>query len=129
MRSLLVGFKVSNAPEAYAAIAGVAGVKSQEVAKALRVSPRLARMGRVKNLISEHNISALADLIKVSEKLPPALVREYHDTSEVMAVFTRSAARSALGLAGFAFVREDADVLVAPAAQRCGAKKSSAWTC
>ena len=106
-------FKVSNAPEAYAAIAEVAGVKSQEVAEALRAGSRLERIGMVENLISEHNITDLADLMKVSEKLPPVLMREYRDTSELMAVFTRPAARSALGLADFAFVKEDADVLVA----------------
>ena len=113
LRSLLVEFKVSNAPEAYAAIAEVAGVKSQEVAEALRAGSRLERIGMVENLISEHNITDLADLMKVSEKLPPVLMREYRDTSELMAVFTRPAARSALGLADFAFVKEDADVLVA----------------
>ena len=113
LRSLLVEFKVSNAPEAYAAIAEVAGVKSQDVAEALRAGSRLERIGMVENLISEHNITDLADLMKVSEKLPPVLMREYRDTSELMAVFTRPAARSALGLADFAFVKEDADVLVA----------------
>ena len=113
LRSLLVEFKVSNAPEAYAAIAEVAGVKSQEVAEALRAGSRLERIGMVENLISEHNITDLADLMKVSEKLPPVLMREYRDTSELMAVFTRPAARSALGLADFAFVKDDADVLVA----------------
>ncbi len=113
LRSLLVEFKVSNAPEAYAAIAEVAGVKSQEVAEALRAGSRLERIGMVENLISEHNITDLADLMKVSEKLPPVLMREYRDTSELMAVFTRPATRSALGLADFAFVKEDADVLVA----------------
>ena len=113
LRSLLVEFKVSNAPEAYAAIAEVAGVKSQEVAEALRAGSRLERIGMVENLISEHNITDLADLMKVSEKLPPVLMREYRDTSELMAVFTRPSARSALGLVDFAFVKDDADVLVA----------------
>ena len=112
LRSLLVEFKVSNAPEAYAAIADVAGVKAPEVAEALRAGSRLERIGMVENLISEHNITDLADLMKVSEKLPPVLMREYRDTSELMAVFTRPAARSSLGLADFAFASEDADVLV-----------------
>ena len=66
----------------------------------------------VENLISEHNITDLADLMKVSEKLPPVLMREYRDQSELMAVFTRPATRSRLGLADFAFVQEDAQVLV-----------------
>ncbi len=112
LRSLLVEFKVNNAPEAYAAIADVAGVKAPEVAEALRAGSRLERIGMVENLISEHNITDLADLMKVSEKLPPVLMREYRDTSELMAVFTRPAARSSLGLADFAFVGEDTDVLV-----------------
>ena len=112
LRSLLVEFKVNNAPEAYAALAEVAGVKAPEVAEALRAGSRLERIGMVENLISEHNITDLADLMKVSEKLPPVLMREYADSNELMAVFTRPAARSELGLNDFAFVQEDADVLV-----------------
>jgi SpoVK/Ycf46/Vps4 family AAA+-type ATPase len=112
LRSLLVEFKVNNAPEAYAAIAEVAGVKASEVAEALRAGSRLERIGMVENLISEHNITDLADLMKVSEKLPPVLMRAYRDQAELMAVFTRPAARSSLGLADFAFVQEDAQVLV-----------------
>jgi SpoVK/Ycf46/Vps4 family AAA+-type ATPase len=113
LRSLLVEFKVNNAPEAYAAIADVAGVKAHEVAEALRAGSRLERIGMVENLISEHNITDLADLMKVSEKLPPVLMREYRDHNELMAVFTRPAARSLLGFEDFAFVAEDAQVLVA----------------
>ena len=112
LRSLLVEFKVNNAPEAYAAIADVAGVKAPEVAEALRPGSRLERIGMVENLISEHNITDLADLMKVSEKLPPVLMRKYRDHNELMAVFTRPASRSRLGLADFAFVQEDAQVLV-----------------
>jgi len=113
LRSLLVEFKVNNAPEAYAAIAEVAGVNAAEVGEALRAGSRLERIGLVENLISEHNITDLADLMKVSEKLPAVLMREYRDQSELMAVFTRPCAKSALGLADFAFVAEDAQVLSA----------------
>ncbi|HYW55597.1 MAG TPA: AAA family ATPase [Polaromonas sp.] len=112
LRSLLVEFKVNNAPEAYAAIAEVAGVKAIDVAEALRAGSRLERIGMVENLISEHNITDLADLMKVSEKLPPVLMREYRDQNELMAVFTRPVDRSKLGLTDFAFAREDALVLV-----------------
>jgi SpoVK/Ycf46/Vps4 family AAA+-type ATPase len=112
LRSLLVEFKVSNAPEAYAAIAEVAGVKAGEVAEALRAGSRLERIGLVENLISEHNITDLADLMKVSEKLPPVLMREYRDQSELMAVFTRPAVKSELTASDFHFVEEDAKVLV-----------------
>lgn len=111
LRSILVEFKVNNAPEAYAAIAEVAGVSPAEVGEALRGGSRLERIGLVENLISEHNITDLADLMKVSEKLPPVLMREYRDQSELMAVFTRPCAKSELGLADFAFVEEDASVL------------------
>ena len=75
LRSLLVEFKVNNAPEAYAAIADIAGVNASEVGEALRAGSRLERIGLVENLISEHNITDLADLMKVSEKLPPVLMR------------------------------------------------------
>ena len=112
LRSLLVEFKVNNAPEAYAALADVAGVKAHELAEALRAGSRLERIGMIENLISEHNITDLADLMKVSEKLPPVLMREYRDNNELMAVFTRPSIRSELVLNDFAFVKEDADVLV-----------------
>jgi SpoVK/Ycf46/Vps4 family AAA+-type ATPase len=111
MRSILVEFKVNNAPEAYAAIAAVAGVDAEQVAEALRAGSRLERIGLVENLISEHNITDLADLMKVSEKLPPVLMRQYRDQAELMAVFTRLSVKSSLVLEDFAFVAEDAQVL------------------
>jgi len=112
LRSLLVEFKVNNAPEAYAAIAEVAGVSATEVGEALRAGSRLERIGLVENLISEHNITDLADLMKVSEKLPPVLMREYRDQNELMAVFTRPSAKSRLAVDDFSFVREDTDMLI-----------------
>jgi SpoVK/Ycf46/Vps4 family AAA+-type ATPase len=112
LRSILVEFKVNNAPEAYAAIAEVAGVNAVEVGEALRAGSRLERIGLVENLISEHNITDLADLMKVSEKLPPVLMREYRDQAELMAVFTRPSSKSALNLTDFSFVAEDAQVLL-----------------
>jgi len=111
LRSILVEFKVNNAPEAYAAIADVAGVKASEVGEALRAGSRLERIGMVENLISEHNITDLADLMKVSEKLPPVLMREYRSQSELMAVFTRPAARSTLQPEDFAYVEDDVRLL------------------
>jgi SpoVK/Ycf46/Vps4 family AAA+-type ATPase len=111
LRSILVEFKVNNAPEAYAALAEVAGVAASEVGEALRVGSRLERIGLVENLISEHNITDLADLMKVSEKLPPVLMREYRDQAELMAVFTRPCAKSPLALSDFSFASEDAQVL------------------
>jgi len=111
LRSILVEFKVSNAPEAYAAIAELAEVNASEVGEALRAGSRLERIGLVENLISEHNISDMADLMKVSEKLPPVLMREYRDRAELMAVFTRPASKSDLSVKDFSFVQEDADVL------------------
>ncbi|QDL56472.1 ATP-binding protein [Rhodoferax aquaticus] len=111
MRSILVEFKVQNAPEAFATMAQVAGVDAQELGDALRAGSRLERIGLVENLISEHNITDLADLMKVSEKLPPVLMRHYRDQSELMAVFTRLSSKSTLTMGDFAFVAEDALVL------------------
>jgi SpoVK/Ycf46/Vps4 family AAA+-type ATPase len=111
LRGLLVEFKVSNAQEAYAAIAAVAGVNEQDVAEALRAGSRLERTGMVENLISEHNITDLADLMKVSEQLPPVLMRHYEGPSDLMAVFTRPATRSELTSADFDFVGVDQQVL------------------
>ena len=113
LRGLLVEFKVSNAQEAYAAIAAVAGVNEQDVAEALRAGSRLERTGMVENLISEHNITDLADLMKVSEQLPPVLMRHYEGPSDLMAVFTRPATKSELSAADFEFVGDDQQVLTA----------------
>ena len=113
LRGLLVEFKVVNAQEAYAAIAAVAGVNEQDVAEALRAGSRLERIGMVENLISEHNITDLADLMKVSEQLPPVLMREYQGPNDLMAVFTRPASKSELTVADFAFVGDDVQVLTA----------------
>jgi SpoVK/Ycf46/Vps4 family AAA+-type ATPase len=113
LRGLLVEFKVSNAQEAYAAIAAVAGVNETEVAEALRAGSRLERIGMVENLISEHNITDLADLMKVSEQLPPVLMRHYEGPSDLMAVFTRPATRSELTPADFHYVGDDQRVLTA----------------
>jgi SpoVK/Ycf46/Vps4 family AAA+-type ATPase len=107
LRGLLVEFKVSSAQEAYAAIASVAGVNETDVAEALRAGSRLERIGMVENLISEHNITDLADLMKVSEQLPPVLMRKYEGPSDLMAVFTRPAKRSELTPSDFDFVGVD----------------------
>jgi SpoVK/Ycf46/Vps4 family AAA+-type ATPase len=123
LRGLLVEFKVSNAQEAYAALAAVAGVKEQEVAEALRAGSRLERTGFLENLISEHNITDLADLMKVSEQLPPVLMREYHADSDLMAVFTKPSALSTLSPADFEFVAEDVRVLT-QLLRNAAAKKS-----
>lgn len=111
LRGLLVEFKVSNAQEAYMAIASVAGVDAHDVAEALRAGSRLERIGMIENLISEQNITDLADLMKVSEQLPPVLMREYSGPGDLMAVFTRPAPKSELALSDFAFVADDAAVL------------------
>ncbi len=113
LRGLLVEFKVSNAQEAYAAIATVAGVSETDVADALRAGSRLERIGMVENLISEHNITDLADLMKVSEQLPPVLMRRYEGPSDLMAVFTRPATRTELGATDFDFVGDEVRVLTA----------------
>lgn len=111
LRGLLVEFKVSNAQEAYAALAEVAGVEAAEVAEALRAGSRLERIGMIENLISEQNITDLADLMKVSDQLPPVLMREYRAPGELMAVFTRPVAKSELGCADFAFVAGEVQTL------------------
>ena len=111
LRGALVEFKVNTAQEAFAAIAAVAGVNPQEIAEALRAGSRLERIGMVENLISEHNITDLADLMKVSDQLPPVLMREYQGPHDLMAVFTRPATKSLLQPTDFHFVADDLDVL------------------
>ena len=111
LRGLLVEFKVSNAQEAYAALAAVAGVEAVDVADALRAGSRLERIGMIENLISEQNITDLADLMKVSEQLPPVLMREYRAPGELMAVFTRPVPKSELQPSDFGFVEDDVQVM------------------
>jgi len=111
LRGALVEFKVNTAQEAFAAIAAVAGVDEREVAEALRAGSRLERIGMVENLISEHNITDLADLMKVSDQLPPVLMREYQGPHDLMAVFTRPATKSTLAPADFQFVTDDLGLL------------------
>ncbi len=111
LRGLLVEFKVANAQEAYATLARVAGVDERELAEALRSGSRLERVGMVENLISEHNITDLSDLMKVSDQLPPVLMREYRQPGELMAVFTRPASPTLLGPDDFGFVAEEVQVL------------------
>ena len=112
LRTLLVEYKVNNAPEAYAAIADLVGVSATEVGDALRAGSRLERTGLVEHLIAEHSITDLGDLMKVSDKIPPVLMREYRDQTELMAVFTRPAARSLLEPADFHFVQDEVQVLI-----------------
>lgn len=124
LRGLLVEFKVGSAQEAYAALAAVAGVDEQEVGEALRAGSRLERIGMVENLISEHNITDLADLMKVSDQLPQVLMREYQGPSDLMAVFTRPASRSELTVADFHFFGEDMNVLTSLLRNAVAAKAS-----
>jgi SpoVK/Ycf46/Vps4 family AAA+-type ATPase len=86
-------------------------VDEREVAEALRAGSRLERIGMVENLISEHNITDLADLMKVSDQLPPVLMREYQGPHDLMAVFTRPAAKSLLAPTDFQFVADDLALL------------------
>jgi SpoVK/Ycf46/Vps4 family AAA+-type ATPase len=111
LRSLLVEFKVSNAPEAYEAIAQVAGVQANEIAEALRAGSRLERIGMVENLISEHSITDLSDLMKVSDKLPSVLMREYRDQNELMAVFTSPSSPTSLHSNDFSYVQNEVEIL------------------
>lgn len=113
LRGLLVEFKVANAQEAYAAIASVAGVNPNDVGEALRAGSRLERIGMIENLISEHNITDLADLMKVSDQLPQVLMRKYEGPSDLMAVFTRPVQRSELTPADFHFVDVDSSMITA----------------
>ncbi|WP_343627826.1 ATP-binding protein [Roseateles sp.] len=113
LRGALVEFKVNTAQEAFAVIAEVAGVDPHEVAEALRAGSRLERVGMVENLIAEHNITDLSDLMKVSEQLPPVLMREYQGPQDLMAVFTRPVTPSPLQRADFEFVAEDFSLLAA----------------
>ena len=87
-----MAFKVSNAPKTHVAIVDIAGMPATEAAEALRACSRLDHVSPVEGLRFGHNMTDLASLMKISNKLPPVLMREYRDTSALMAVFTRHAA-------------------------------------
>ena len=89
----------------------MAGVDERDIAEALRAGSRLERIGMVENLISEHNITDLADLMKVSDQLSPVQMPEYQGPRELMAVFTRPATKSELEPVDCAFVETDRRVL------------------
>ena len=125
LRSLLVEFKIYNAPEAYAVLADVAGGKAHEEAEALHAGSRLERLDMDENLIFMHINSNVVDLMKVSEKLPAVLMREYRDNNDLIPVLNRPASRGILGLADFVFVEEDADVLTCCFAMRCRAARKA----
>ena len=107
LRGLLVEFKVNSAAEAYAMIADVAGVSAREVADALGRGSRLECIGMVDNLVGEHAITDLSDLMKVSDQLPSMLMREYRSEQELMAEFTRLAVPTTLQAEDFAHVAQD----------------------
>ena len=107
LRGLLVEFKVNSAAEAYAMMADVAGVSAREVADALGRGSRLERIGMVDNLVGEHAITDLSDLMKVSDQLPSMLMREYRSEQELMAEFTRLAVPTTLQAEAFAHVAQD----------------------
>lgn len=111
LRGLLVEFKVNSAAEAHAMMADVAGVSAREVADALGRGSRLERIGLVDNLVGEHAITDLSDLMKVSDQLPAMLMREYHSEQELMAEFTRLAAPTSLQAADFGHVEQDLEAV------------------
>jgi SpoVK/Ycf46/Vps4 family AAA+-type ATPase len=113
MRTVLLEFKVSNAMEAYGAFAELTGVLANDIAEAMRPGSRLERIGLIENLIAETNFTDLADLMKVSDKLLPVLLREYRNEGELMAVFTKPASQSELTADDFAHVGDDVKYLVA----------------
>ena len=97
------------------------------MAEALRAGSRLERIGMVENLISEHNITDLADLMKVSEQLPPVLMREYRAPIDLMAVFTRPAGQRAARRPTSDFVADDAGVTAL--LRNAVARRPAASTC
>jgi hypothetical protein len=82
----------------------------------------------VENLISEHNITDLADLMKVSEQAAAGADARVPRPGDLMAVFTRPAATSELCPRDFAFVAEDVQVLTA-LLKNAVARKEPASTC
>jgi SpoVK/Ycf46/Vps4 family AAA+-type ATPase len=113
MRTVLLEFKVANAMEAYGVFADMTGVAANDIADAMRSGSRLERIGLIENLVAEPNFTDLADLMKVSDKLLPVLLREYRDESELMAVFTKPVKASELNLDDFKHVADDTKYLVA----------------
>ena len=124
LRPVLVDCKAASAQEAYGMLAQVLGLQSAETASALRSGGRLESLGLIETPIAEHAITDLGDLMRVSDKLLGVLTVEYATEGEMMAAFTRPASPSALTIADFPHVGDDARYLVAllSAAVRGGEK-------
>ncbi|MFZ4757323.1 MAG: AAA family ATPase [Burkholderiaceae bacterium] len=124
LRPVLVDCKAASAQEAYGMLAQVLGLQTAETASALRSGGRLESLGLIETPIAEHAITDLGDLMRVSDKLLAVLTAEYTTEVEMMAAFTRPASPSALTLADFPHVGDDARYLVAllSAAVRGGEK-------
>ncbi len=113
LRPVLVDCKAASAAEAHAMLGEVAKVSPNDIAVALKPGGRLESLALIDTPISEHNITDLGDLMRLSDRLLPILLEAYESESAMMAAFTKPATASALTLADYPHVEADARYLAA----------------
>ncbi len=113
LRPVLVDCKASSAAEAHAMLAEVTGADAREIGLALKPGGRLESLALIDAPIAEHNITDLGDLMRLTDRLLPILQAEYAGEAALMAAFTRPAKPTALSLADYPHVEDDARYLAA----------------
>jgi SpoVK/Ycf46/Vps4 family AAA+-type ATPase len=119
LRPILVDCKVANSREAYLTFAMLMGLSVESVTSALKPGARLERLSLVETPIAEQNVTDLADLLRVSDRLLPILMTEYASETQMMAMFARPAEPAALGLSDFPHLADDARYLAALIGAAC----------
>jgi SpoVK/Ycf46/Vps4 family AAA+-type ATPase len=113
LRPILVDCKVANSREAHQTFATLMGLSVEDVSQALKPGARLERLSLVDSPIAEQNVTDLADLLRVSDRLLPILLTEYKSEAEMMAMFARPSDATHLALTDFPHLAEDARYLTA----------------
>ncbi len=113
LRPILVDCKASSAAEAHAMLGEVAKVSPNDIAVAMKSGGRLESLALIDAPIAEHNITDLGDLMRLSDRLLPILQEHYESDAAMMAAFTKPAKASALTLADYPHVEDDARYLAA----------------
>ncbi len=113
LRPVLVDCKAGSAQEAYAMMAHVLKLSGSEVGVALKSGGRLETLGLIDTPISEHSITDLGDLLRISDRLLAILTVEYESDAAMMSAFTRPAGQTQLALADYPHVEQDVRYLIA----------------
>lgn len=113
LRPVLVDCKAGSAQEAYAMLGHILKISGNDVGAALKQGGRLETLGLIDTPISEHAITDLGDLLRISDRLLAILTVEYENDPAMMAAFTRPAGQTELSLEDYPHVEQDVRYLIA----------------